>query len=59
MKTYPSVAAAAADPTSNFARFRQQAREQMTANAQAIDALIAQGMTREQAWTRLLSEGRA
>jgi hypothetical protein len=59
MKTYPNIAAAAADPTSSFARFRAEARARMEENAKAIDTLMAQGATREQAWARLLAEGRA
>ena len=54
MKTYPSIAAAVADPTSNIARNMRAARSTMRDNAKVIEAWMATGLTREQAWAKAL-----
>ena len=51
MKTYGQ---AQADPNSSISRFLREAREQRAANAARITALMATGLTREQAWSEAL-----
>lgn len=53
-KKYESVGAALADPTSNIARFARDARESRREYEQAVERLMAQGLTREQAWQKAL-----
>jgi hypothetical protein len=53
-KTYETVGHALADPSSNIARFVETGKQRMAENARVIDALMAQGMTREEAWHHAL-----
>jgi hypothetical protein len=55
MTTYENVGAALADPKSNIARVvREYDTIHKPNRVQAIEALMAQGLTREQAYQRLL-----
>lgn len=53
-KTYENVGAALADPTSSIARFARDARDSRREYEQAVERLMAQGLTREQAWHKAL-----
>lgn len=55
MTTYSTFGAALADPKSNIAAFVRKAEQGKTRNALVIDALMARGLTREQAWAEALA----
>ncbi len=52
--TYRNLGEAIADPASNASKVHARALAMMASNDQRIAKLLAQGMTREQAWSRLL-----
>ena len=54
MTSHKTYGAAKADPNSSISRFIREAREQRAANAARITALMASGLTREQAWSEAL-----
>ena len=54
MKVYANIGAAVADPSSSIAARMAEARKAMQANAAQVERLMAQGATREQAWSTLL-----
>lgn len=58
-RIYKTVGAAVADPGSNLARFMRQAEERKPKNDAVIAAWMATGLTREEAWARAISKGRA
>lgn len=55
MTTYKTFGDAVADPTSNIARFARDATAEQARNAAIIDARIAEGLTREQAWAEQIA----
>lgn len=54
MTTYENVTAALADPNSNIAKVIAKHDAAIPAREQAIQRLMANGLTREQAWHELL-----
>lgn len=55
MKTYKNTGAALADEGSNIAtHMREVVRPTMSHNARVIEAWMATGLTREQAWAKAL-----
>jgi hypothetical protein len=59
VKTYPNMAAALKDPKSNAASMLARFDAARTENDTKLAALVADGLTREQAWARLLAGGRS
>ncbi len=57
-RTYKTRGEALADPASNLSKFMARAAETQKRNDAVIAALMAQGLTREQAWTEALRGAR-